>query len=507
MKNLKTNGINREIVILLLFSTVMNIAGYSSAAPAKQLKIQTMGELFQQLRERHPVFKLGADQVQIEIQQRNSYLGAEDWVLSADSSISHFQTIQESESPNDIEQLSAGLGLSRHIWEAGGRVSMQWGFRRNHLNYPAWQNRLFQVDMDSYENVLSLNYIHPLLKNSHGMLDRTNYDASNYIVQAAAVNAREQEEYFLLTAGLEFIDWVLLEEQIKILHQRIKLSNEQISQVKKKLITNLVNKVDVLRAEDSQRNTSQSLVLVEAHRDSKRNKLAELLRGAGLASVPQFALYQKQDLPPISVSNRYISEHSRATAHFSLQLSELSRRKESAAEETNAELSLIFGVAIKGGGIEARDTFDPSKQDASIGLHFSQPLGNRSAKSRLNKITLQIHALKLQRSRALIDLRSQVAALSSQLMRMGELLDLNQQHIQSAIMTTAEELRLYNQGRNDLATVILSQDREQLARLSYANNAASYQRSLLQLEALLDKLVPNSVAKPQTAISLFTGEK
>jgi len=494
-----------SIAKLVFFGAMFSPMGQSFAAPDVELKIETMAAYFQQLRARHPVFQLGADQVQIEAHQRESYLGAKDWIFDADAGINHFQTIQVNESPNEVDQLSGGLGLSRAIWETGGRVSMQWDLQRNRLNYPAWQGNFFQAGGRSHENVLSLNYVHPLLKNSHGTFDRTDYDAGNFVVQAAAVNAREQEESFLLTAGLEFVDWVLLEEQTRILRRRIDLSGEQIAQIKKKRATNLVNKVDVLRAEDSQRNTVQNLVFVEAQRDSQRNKLAEMLTGEGLASTPQFDLYRKQALPSVVKSYKYLIERSRTAAYFALQLAELERRKEGVEDQTSAELSLIFGVALKGGGYEMRDTFDLNKQDASVGLHFSQPLGNRTATHQLKKITVQIHELALQRGRALIDMRAQAAELTTRLQRLDELLDLNKQHIQSAKNTTAEELRLYNQGRNDLATVILSQDREQLARVNYANNAATYHRSLLQLKALLDELAPEPTPESGTSASLFTG--
>lgn len=204
----------------------------------------------------------------------------------------------------------------------------------------------------------------------------------------------------------------------------------------------------------------------------------------------------------------FLKKASRTAISFTFQQNELARRKLSVADQNKADLSLILGVALKGGGDESQDSFDINKQDASIGLRFSKPFGNRQAKHQLQKVTLQLHDLTLQRQRALIDLQSQAVGLLTELKSMDALLHLNQEQIHSAKQTTAEEWQLYNQGRNDLATVILSQDREQLAQLTYAQNAASYQRLLLQLKALLDNLVlePTSDKNPRQS-DLFSNSK
>ena len=86
-------------------------------------------------------------------------------------------------------------------------------------------------------------------------------------------------------------------------------------------------------------------------------------------------------------------------------------------------------------------------------------------------------------------MQSHAIAVLNELQSIHALLNLNRQQIDAAKQTTREEWRLYNQGRNDLATVIHSEDREQLARFTYAQNAGRYQVLYLQLQSLLDALV------------------
>jgi len=478
----------RWVLIFLCVPSIWAPSTWAAVEPSGDTI--SMDDYFLALIEQHPVFRFEENRELIEIEQRESYLGDKDWNVGADVSVAQFQAVQASDSPSEADQFSVGIGLNRAVWQTGGRVALRWDQRNNQLNYPAWQSNFFLPSDRAYEQAVSLNYIHPLLRNRAGTLDRTNYEAAEFSVKLAAVFAREQEEQFLLSAGLAFINWILLEEQLRIFDRRMQLSDEQIIRIRKKRAANLVDKVDVLRAEDSRRNTEQTRALTQARRDSQRRTLAELAAHPQLVALkPTLALYQTQRLPITDKTKDFLKKASRTAISFTFQQSELARRKLSVADQNKADLSLVLGVALKGGGDEPEDSVDLNKQDASIGLRFSKPFGNRQAKHQLQKVTLQLHDLTLQRQRALIDLQSQAVGLLTELKSMDALLHLNQEQIHSAKQTTAEEWQLYNQGRNDLATVILSQDREQLAQLTYAQNAASYQRLLLQLKALLDSLV------------------
>jgi hypothetical protein len=66
---------------------------------------------------------------------------------------------------------------------------------------------------------------------------------------------------------------------------------------------------------------------------------------------------------------------------------------------------------------------------------------------------------------------------------------LNRSQIESAQAKTREEVRLYEQGRNLLTFVIQSRDDEQIAELTYAQNAVNYQSLVIQYRALMDGLL------------------
>ncbi|MFQ5823388.1 MAG: hypothetical protein ACE5JB_04970 [bacterium] len=72
---------------------------------------------------------------------------------------------------------------------------------------------------------------------------------------------------------------------------------------------------------------------------------------------------------------------------------------------------------------------------------------------------------------------------------MEKVLTLNQEQIESAKAKTEEELKLYNQGRGELTFVIQSQDSEQNAKFTYAGNAPTYHKLLIEYRALMNQLL------------------
>ena len=127
--------------------------------------------------------------------------------------------------------------------------------------------------------------------------------------------------------------------------------------------------------------------------------------------------------------------------------------------------------------------------DSLLGLQFSLPFGNRTANSGINQTRLQISQIEYELSDLVLQLTSSLSRLHIQMEKMKEVLELNQEQISSAQEKTAEEIKLYNQGRGDLTFVIQSRDNEQNAKLLYAVNALTYQNLLIQYRALMDDLL------------------
>lgn len=103
-----------------------------------------------------------------------------------------------------------------------------------------------------------------LKRNQSGVLDRLQYDLKQFDIDLAEVMAIENEEDFLAGAASRFLDWVYLKEQHRIVAARLSLSEEQRANTHERREANLIDEVDVIRAEDAVRIARQDLYLIES---------------------------------------------------------------------------------------------------------------------------------------------------------------------------------------------------------------------------------------------------
>lgn len=103
-----------------------------------------------------------------------------------------------------------------------------------------------------------------LKRNQSGVLDRLQYDLKQFDIDLAEVMAIENEEDFLARAASRFLDWVYLKEQHRIVAARLSLSEEQRANTQERREANLIDEVDVIRAEDAVRIARQDLYLIES---------------------------------------------------------------------------------------------------------------------------------------------------------------------------------------------------------------------------------------------------
>jgi outer membrane protein TolC len=343
--------------------------------------------------------------------------------------------------------------------------------------------------MPFYQNEIAISYIHPLLKNRKGFLDRLQYNLKQFDIDFSEVQAIENMEDFLAVCASQFLDWVYLTEQKKIIDERLRLSEEELDRVKRKREANLVDQADVMRAEDAVRIWKQNQVLVESQWNGLQAKLAVLSQDENIKNLsPEFKMYQVKQSGSLEEDLLRLKNDSRLIKVLSVQLDQLELVRKSYQHTLQPDLSLVAQLNTKKLETGFGKSLEMDKPDAVVGLHFSLPLGNRTVKSQIIKTDLQIAQLKKQVDEIILALTSELTNLNIQLTDMKNVLELNQEQIESAKERTKEELKLYNQVRGDLNFVILSRDNEQNAKFIYAQNALTYHKLTIQYDALMDQL-------------------
>jgi outer membrane protein TolC len=486
--------------ILLLVAVICN---FFSLLQAQTI---TIDEFLNQLKEVHPLFEKERLTVQIDREKQESYLGAQDWLISAGPYYTRLNPMPPgSFTPERVNQIGVGAVAQRAFWKTGGRLSFSWSsdltdqIGLNDIVLPLGDltgnpeipDMVFETGPSKYyQNSLALTYTHPLLKNRGGFLDRLQYDLKQFDIDFSEVQVVENQEGFLAMAAGKYLDWVLLTEQKKIIQDRLKLNEGELTRTKEKMEANLVDQVDVLRAEDAVRIARKNQILVESRWNALRSELATLSLNSDFFEVsPEFDLDILVELETFEEASIYLNGYSRPIRVLNVSLDQLKYARRGYEEILKPELSIIAQVTSKNLAEDLGESLKLTENDTYLGLQFSVPLKNRTAKSQITQSDLQT----MQLEKELLDLRltltSTLINIYVQIEEMKEVLKLDQEQIQSAKRRTDEELKLYNQGRSNMTFVIQSQDSEENSKLSYAVNAVTYHKLIVAFRSLMDQLL------------------
>ncbi len=471
------------------------LSGLLSLTSLPKAQTITLDEFLDQLKKEHPLFEKERLLVQIEKEQQTGYLGYQDWLITSSPFYTYQKPLATSTFlPDQVEQISLNAGLNRVFWNTGGRLSLSWKSNYtdqntqdivipNIVTIPAGPSQYFQ-------NELAVTYVHPLMRNKNGILDRLQYDLKQYDIDFSEVRAIENQEDFLAAIAGKFLDWVLLTEQKQIIRDRLKLSEGELVRTKKKKEANLVDQVDVIRSQDAVRIAKLNQVLIESQWNGLQAEMAVLIQNNEQFNMrPVFDIYTLQEFGTLEEVTKHLRTSSRLIKTLRIRIDQLGYARKGFEDILKPDLSLVAQFNTKNLDDGFGESLKMDKPDAVIGLQFSVPLGNRTAQSHITKTDIQTTQLKRELDNLTITLISALANLHIQIQEFETVLQLNVEQIESAKKKTEEELKLYEQGRGDLTFVIQSQDSEENAKLNYAGNAVTYQKLIIAYRALLDELL------------------
>lgn len=468
----------------------------------------TLDKYLKLVHDNHPFFKKEGLSKEIERERQASFLGLRDWGISASPNLSYQRKSQDKglTAQHDIKNLNVDISAEKLMWNTGGRVSFSYSsttLNRSTSNLTIPVTNLPGTSLIGlatipgnpstyYSNGLSATYSHPLLQNKGGLLDRLAYDLASYDVKIAELTSQENKESFLVAAGIRFLDWVLITEQIEITKERLSIAEKQLERIEKKRRANLVDKVDVLRAEDTARIVRQNLMLLNTKLKAKTAEIATIA-GSGeiIKEGPDFDLYMIEKIPTIEESLEQMKGSSRILKRITFIHDQLRHRKRSLDNQEKAQLNLFLGAGLKDSDGGFGSSFGTDKPEMRVGFIFRYPLGNNTVKSDIAANNLQIRQVERNLQSVEVDLTSTLKAQMIQIKEFEKVLALNREQIKSAKLRRDEEEKLFNLGRGDLNFVIQSLDNIENAKLIYAGNMATYHNIILQYHGLLDEVLPH----------------
>ncbi len=466
-------------------------------ASSRQISLQS---LLQHIHKTHPLIQ--RERLGVEIQERNyAALGADqDWVLQSQPGFRYEEPIPLSPfQANSQQNTSVDLSLGRSIWNTGGRFATSWSYTQTNRDIddiviPGGGNSIDTGPTDLHEQRLFASYTHPLLKNKGGAQDSLAWQLQELKVAISRLQSDEGQESLLENIALRFLDWTLLTEQRRIAIERLDLATKQLAHQKKKQTLNLIEQVDVMRAEGSVLASELTLALIRNGWSATQRELATLAGDPSILNkAPVHDLYTYPDIPKLG--NQSTLPHSRILQTHDLTEQQLARQLYSAENRTHPQLDIDFQGGIRSGTEAFSDSTQLELPEAALLLTFRYPLGNRKAAENLERTKIEIRHASASRDETTRKLSASIQGLAIRLEGMKPILALNVRQIALAKKQTTEEQRLHEQGRNDLLFVIQSEDQLRNSQLVHAQNATRYHQLHIQLLALVDELL-DSVATP-----------
>jgi outer membrane protein TolC len=477
---------------LRIFASVITLTGMLHAQSL------TMDAFLATLRSSHPLFVSESLSPEIERLAHKRHIGTQDWVVTSSPYFLYQEEVSSGIGvPTTMNLISADVGLRKSFWDTGGRLSLSW--TTAHLDQtvddivipmPGGDITIPVGPSDFYSNSVYLTYAQPLIQNLGGTLDKLEYNATGYAVDIARVQTDEVKEGFILNCAQRYLEWVFLYEQKAIAEERLSIAQQQLAQLKRKRKAYLIDEVDVLRAEDAVRIAQQGVVLIESRYRSKQAELAVLLGSdEPCTCIPDFDLYRLTHLPDPDSAVHMLHNMSRIVKALRIRREQLRCIAAGYEETRKPELYFSVSAGLRGGDTEFTESLNLDKPDVVVGLDFRCPIGHQQARADIAKTNLEIKQIDEDINTTMMELEAAVRSLLITISETEKVLLLNRSQIESAQAKTREEVRLYEQGRNLLTFVIQSRDDEQIAELTYAQNAVNYQSLVIQYRALMDGLL------------------
>jgi outer membrane protein TolC len=429
---------NTLLIAISLFFLSTNVVAMSQS------------EFVQRLKNTHPFFIQQNFTQQISNLNYTKSTANQDWRLGASAN---------SNKQSSEQTASVSLSAAHTLVDSGGEFSLTNSWNEN-------------TSSDEY----SINYTHPLLKNSHGVNTRLSSDLSQIETKITALQLAQQQKEFILSQLFKLVDLSFAQQQLALTTQRLELSQQELNLAKDKFAQSVVDKVDVLLEEDAYQFALQKQLLAEQTLDLLKQELAIILDLSFATIRSDYDIYQPYSLN-ISNLRTYLQDNSLEMQLEKLQNNLLIRQLKSDKSNTQVQLDLTLGAS------------NESNKSWNVGLGLSYPLGDTEAKSALETTQINLTKAKENTAELLLELTVKASVLKRKISHLEKLLNSYQRRIKIATERATEEKRRYELGNTPVSFVISAQNNVQDVRLGYAQEAVKYQKSVLEFKAVIDQLL------------------
>lgn len=435
----------------------------------------------------HPVFESYKNDSEALTFDSKAAYEITDWKLNANTKYIKEDPVQPGVfTPIETENLNTSVELTRKLLNSGTDFS----FELNQNNQSRLDNQIGNIDVEFfpanfYQSGAFLKVKQDLFRNRDGTINKFAISQSKLFENSGSLNNTELAEKELLSFASDYIEWVRLYEQYLLIKNRLKLSQDQYDQMKRKRTSALITEADLFRAEQDLWTTKQSLYESEALYESKREELITNLNNKKFTK-PTFNFFKLPKIEKEISSSKLKSLRVLKQLEISKSLETLN--KDLAVENSKHDLSLELGAGLQSGGVNSGSAYDYNQPSLFAGVSYTRALDQ--TKERNTKTASELRELKQVKlyEKYKRDIEAGINSIRVLLKNLEKAILATKNQILAAGKRTIEERKLYEQGRGELNFVIQSSDSELSSKLQLVNLTGRYQQSYLSYRELIDDL-------------------
>ena len=437
----------------------------------------TLSEFSEKLVESHPYF------VQLSLSEKSSLIDQKaseiysDWNIAAGTSQAY--TSGEDTSTRAYEELYATkyqISATKKVENSGANVSLNHSLTRNDKDSNA-----------SHSNILSLDYVRPLLQNKDGLNDRLAFDLASIDLIAKKASLEEQAESFLASKLTKFIDLALKQEVVKNHKQALDLSKQQLDLDEEKFNSSLIDRSVLIQQKDSHVKSRQQLLQSSKELIIERRELANLLGVSESEMIADLDLFEQHNL--VEVDPSVFVKSSRAIQKFDFDKAKFQRQLESFENKTMPKVNLNLGLSSLGENDKYFGSFGNRDYSWDIGVDISYPLGSRKELLDVERAEISMSNVDALQEETEITNAHQINYLLAQVDLLSELVDLYLEQGTLAEEMVIEEQLKFSEARGQKSSIIAAKKSANLAKLTVLQAAATYQKIVIDYKSAIDQLL------------------
>jgi len=461
---------------------VLSLTQLAAAVSAIELE-----EYIELVMENHPFFQKEELALEVEYSRRDTLLPRSEWRYSLGPRYTIADGQVGSEFLQNLSQNATLQAMMERRFVDGRTLGFSASTGYTWLQEPA--SMPVPMEEHSFRHGFEVSLSWPL-KIDMERLERLGYDLQEYVIQAKEVEIQENRESFLVEPATLFVDWAYALELVEIYRQRLELAEEQLETTNRMYRANLVEKLDVMRAEDAIRTAQKAIFEYESLAKSIQAVLVTLSDSESIYDEkPDYQFYSFVELPPAAEAAARGRANTRLKKPLLFAIEGLKVRNDAFVENEKPTLDLYLEAGIFGPEDAFVDSLKIFHPQATVGLSYSPPTGLEQLAAERELIKTEIEQLEKEIEALEKTVDTNVRSLLIQAAELEKIIDLNRELIQSAEEKASEEARLYSQGRNMLTNVIQSRDGVQDQKARLVDSFARYHRLIVQYRDFMDELL------------------